>query len=364
MKSKKSDRTKMLKSHSKTASREIKNTKRNLRTMSKNGKHHKIRSASRITKYGIKSFGRNIWLSIAAILIMTITLAILLVTVIAMNVLNSTAQEMREKVDITIFLKPTAAQADVDYMTATLRANDNVKELVYTSAEEAKATTIAENQDSKDPNVIKIINSEDFQNKIAAKSVPTIRLNVYDIDRISDIKSLVSTDPTFQANLHEEASNPDSAFAPTYDSQTDQVVIDRISSWANIAQYGGLVLSVIFLTLSVLVIFNTIRMAIFSRREEIYMMKLVGADNTFIRGPFLIEAELCGVISGILATSLGVLLFHFIKTPLANYGISVATPSLYLETPRVIIVYLITIALGMLIATISSYLAVHKYLRK
>ena len=104
-------------------------------------------------------------------------------------------------------------------------------------------------------------------------------------------------------------------------------------------------------------------MAIFSRREEIYMMKLVGADVGFIRGPFLVEAEISGVISGLLATTLAVVGFRFLEPNLSGYGIDVSAVSELLESNLLIAVYAVMVVIGMIIGTISARLAIKKYLK-
>lgn len=129
------------------------------------------------------------------------------------------------------------------------------------------------------------------------------------------------------------------------------------------AKNGGLVLGAIFLVISILVIFNTIRMAIFSRREEIYMMKLVGADSSFIRGPFRVEAQICGIISGILASILAYYGFKFVRPHLENYGIDASAVAHLLDSSMLVIVFAVMIGIGVIIGTISARLAIRKYLR-
>ena len=104
-------------------------------------------------------------------------------------------------------------------------------------------------------------------------------------------------------------------------------------------------------------------MAIFSRREEIYMMKLVGADNNFIRGPFLVEAEICGAISGILASCIGVFGFKTIAPKLSSFGVDIAPISAVVDSNIVILVFASVIIAGIIVGAISARLAVHKYLR-
>lgn len=104
-------------------------------------------------------------------------------------------------------------------------------------------------------------------------------------------------------------------------------------------------------------------MAIFSRREEIYMMKLVGADTSFIRTLFLIEAQISGIISGLLASTLAYIGFRFIAPNLASYGIDISLVSDLMGTSKLVLVYLGVVGVGILIGTVSARLAMQKYLK-
>lgn len=328
-----------------------KSTKQSLKTMSKNTSKQKMRSSSRVLKYGAISFTRNVWLSAAATLVMTITLLILIITVIASGILASTADTIREKIDITIYLKPGTSAVTLSEMANIMSADSNVKSVDVSTSEEEFQKIISENSDNE--NIIALLNDENMRDLTLEGTDATMRIKVFNVNDLSSIKNIVSTNRTFITNV-------DSGKVPTYDE--NRAEIETITSWANVARNSGIVLSIIFLVISVLVIFNTIRMAIFSRREEIYMMKLVGADNGFIRGPFLIEAQICGVISGIIATTLGYILFHTLAPHLENYGINIAEIRNVFETNWLFVVYIVIIFIGILIGTISSSLAIRKYL--
>lgn len=321
--------------------------------MSKNSGAQKMRSTSRIFKYGAISFTRNIWLSVAATLVMSITLIILFITVIASGILASTADTMREKIDITIYLKPGTPTATLSTMASTLSADDNVKSVNVSTSEEEYENFLKENADNED--LLNALSDEsgEMRAKMIERMQSTIRIKVNNIDDLSSIKKIVSTDRNFVVNI--DPSNP-----PTYD--VNRAEIETITNWANVARNGGIVLSVVFLTISVLVIFNTIRMAIFSRREEIYMMRLVGADNTFIRGPFIVEAQISGIISGIIATTVSFFGFRALAPHLENYGINISQISSALDSNFLVIIYLIAMGIGVIIGTLSSVLAISKYL--
>ncbi len=334
----------------------LKSTSR-LKSMVKNSNHHFFRNLSRIFKYGVIGFGRNIWLSITATIVTTLTLILLFVTIIAGVVLTNTADAMRKKIEITVYFEPGTSKIALTSMKGKMEQLDNVaKAEISTSEEEFQKfkQTAIDKDDQERLQTIEIIGEKLFVKKMPA----SMRVSVYDPDDLSTVKSLVSTDEEFKDNL-----NTDSKYAPTYD--TKSTTIQTISSWANIATTGGTALCILFLVISILVIFNTIRMAIYSRSEEIYMEKLVGADNSFIRGPFLIEAMMSGIFAGIIASVLSLIGYWTLSPKLAGYDISVANVDAFIGNAQgTILVIIALIGTGMIITLVSSRLAVHKYLKK
>lgn len=329
-----------------------KRQKENLKVLVENSNVSKLRSTSRIIKYGASSFRRNIWLSIAATLVMTITLIILLVTVGASMILSATADTMRQKIDITVFFQPGTPAELLEQMATTMRQDSNVIQVDVADSATEYESFLSENQDNID--LLTALEDDDMRQMMLSTMQATMRIKVYNPDDLTSIRHIVDNDATFQATLDETKD-------PTYD--VNQAEIDTISSWATIAKNGGLILGAVFLMISVLVIFNTIRMAIFSRREEVYMMKLVGADSDFIHGPFQVEAQICGIISGLLAATAAYIGFQFIAPGLSSYGIDISLVASFMHTNRLVYVYLCTIGVGVLVGTISARLAIQKYLK-
>ncbi|MBR3138963.1 permease-like cell division protein FtsX [Candidatus Saccharibacteria bacterium] len=327
-------------------------TKKSLRTMQKNRQRHPLRTQARIAKYGAKGFGRNIWLSTAATVVMSITLIILFVTVVASVILTNTAEMMKDKIDITIYLKPGATSEQLTHLKEIISEDPNIKSVEVSSSEEEYEKFLQENEGSDE--IVNVLDDE-MKKIMIAKMQGTMRIKVHDVDNLDSIKSIVEEDEEFKFFV-------DKNKAPTYD--VNQAEIATITTWARIARTGGIILAAVFLVISVLIIFSTIRMAIFSRREEIYMMKLVGAEKNFIRGPFLVEAEICGIIAGLVAATVSFFGFMFMAPRLTNYGIDVSTITDILESNKLILVYLVFIALGIIIGRISARLAVSKYLNK
>lgn len=327
-------------------------SKKSLRTMQRTRKRHVVREKARIVKYGTRGFSRNIWLSSAATVVMSITLIILFVTVVASIILTSTAEMMKDKIDITIYFKPTTSEPALADLGELMREDSNVKSVETSTSQEEYEKFLVENANSDE--VLNILDDE-MKELMIGKMQSTMRIKVYDVDDLTSVKKLVEEDELFEKYVDKEK-------APTYD--VNRAEINTITSWARIARTGGIILAAVFLVISILIIFSTIRMAIFSRREEIYMMKLVGADKGFIRGPFLVEAEICGIIAGVIAGTVSYFGFKFLSPKLAGYGIDVGSINQVLESNQLILVFLVFIAAGVIIGRLSARLAVSKYLNK
>ena len=267
-------------------------------------------------------------------------------------ILTSTAELMKDKIDITIYIKPNTSEEILDRLSDTIKTDKNVKSVETSTSEEEYKKFLEENANSDE--VINVLDDE-MKTLMIAKMQGTMRVKVYNVDDLASIRDLVETNELFKQYTDKEK-------APTYD--VNQAEIATITSWARIARTGGLVLAIVFLVISVLIIFSTIRMAIFSRREEIYMMKLVGAEKRFIRGPFLVEAEICGIIAGVVAATVSYFGFMFMAPKLAGYGIDVTAITDVLQSNKLILVYLVFIVAGMIIGRVSARLAVSKYLHK
>lgn len=304
---------------------------------------------TRMVRYGINNFTRNAWLTTAATAVMTITLLIIFTAFIARGVLNDTVTEIREKVDIPINLRSDVTEQQVEEVTNRFESLDNVIEVRYTTLEESKQAYIRDNEPSAEQlQIIAELPTTPF--------FPILHVVVKDPNDTAELARLVANDPIVKSAL-----NTDPRRAPSFTGEKKKI-IETISSWASLAERIGLVAGMIFIAISMLIIFNTIRMAIFNRKDEIEMMKLIGADKSFIRGPFVVEAVMYGFFAAIAATIIGILAFMQIEPRMREYGI--ATDELHNSVVTMApLILLAMITIGALIGIISSRLAVRRYLK-
>lgn len=304
---------------------------------------------TRMFRYGANNFSRNAWLTTAATAVMSITLLIIFMTFVARQALVSTVEQLRDQVDYSVFLRSDVTEGEIEQAAARLRATDNVRAVNFTSTEQARADYIREKNPS--PEQLQLISELDTN-----PFSPSFKIVVDDPSDTESLETAVEQDAAIRDVV---STNPKQK--PTFTGERRKV-IDTINGWADLAQKGGLVAGSLFVAISMLIIFNTIRMAIFNRKEEIQMMKLIGADKGFIRGPFVVEAIMYGFIAALIATGLGYVIMYYAQKPLSSWGVAAGPlmDNLVLFAPLVLLSMII---IGALIGIVSSRLAVRRYLK-
>lgn len=300
----------------------------------------------RICRYGVNSFTRNAWLTVAATAIMTITLLVVFVSFVSHNVLLDTVDQLRDKVNMSIYLKTETTQDDVSRVISEVRDLSSVVSVSVRSPEDARSDFISQNKE--DESALEAV-------KEATNKFPwTLNVKVVDINDTSQLSDIVEHNRTVAEHID---PNRDPSFAGSR-----RKAIESIGRTAHFAQQVGIAASAVFVVISMLIIFNTIRMAIFNRREEIQMMKLIGAERSFIRGPFLVEAVVYGFVAAFITTGIGFGLLILAAPSLQVYDINIE-PTLNLMTYYAGFVLLAMIAMGACIGIVSSLLATRRYLK-
>lgn len=300
----------------------------------------------RMCRYGVNNFSRNAWLTIAATAVMTITLLIMFITFSARTVLQDTVTATRDKVEMSVYLITETPEEEAEHMMVGLRKLPTVSNVRYVSPE-AGQKEFAQNNTGDQATL-------DALNEATNKFPGTLRIKLVDINDTRELQEYVDKNGLIQSFMHPDRE-------PSYEGPLKES-IKTIAQATDFAQRFGSVVSVIFVAISSLIVFNTIRMAIFNRKDEIQMMKLIGADRNFIRGPFVVEAVVYGFIAAVLATGLGLGILYAVKPYLAEAGVAIdnAVSSM---TMYVGVVVLVMIAIGSVIGVISSLLATRRYLK-
>lgn len=311
-------------------------------------KHRRLITFSRIIGTGVSNFVRNAWLAAAAMAVMVVTLTIVLFSVITSATFNNTIKQINDKIKISVYLNDAVTEEQAQGLMSQLRKLPSVRDVDYVSKAEALAAFRAEHGNSKD--LLQAVGE-------AGSPLPaSIKITPADTSNITPIKTFL--------DKPENISMQDPQAGTSYSGDRKQA-IDKIAHATNILRQAGVVAVVIFLIISVLIIFNTIQMAIFNRRDELTIMRLLGASTWYIRGPFVVESIMYGIISAFISIGLIKMLFVASSSTLqaSSLGLlDINYASTYFHD-RFWILLGLQLIVGILIGAASSIVATRRYLK-
>ena len=304
-------------------------------------------SLSRIIKTGFINLFRNISLSAAAIAVMVITLTIILFSVLANATFQNTIAQINNEISISVWLNDSVTTQQVNSEIAQLRQLSNVKSVSYISKTQALAIYKSEQP-----------NNSQLQQEVTETNNPlpaSIEIKPFDSTKIQTIENFLKKPATVAIE--------DPQYGNSYGGD-QKVAIDKIAHATSILREAGLVAIVVFAAVSVLIIFNTIRMAIFNRREEIRTMRLLGARTWYIRGPFVVESMCYGIFAAVIASGIVDAVFIGSSSALeaSSLGLLDINYSHTYFNQHFWILLTLELTIGIIIGAVSSVIATRKYL--
>ncbi len=256
-------------------------------------------SIHRSVVFALQSFWRNIWLSIVTIFIIFLTFMSVNFLVVISAVSESAINAVKDRIDVSIYFKQNVKESAITDVKADLAGLSQVKEIEYRSPEDNLKTFADRHQD--DPNISETL-KELEGNPLGA----TLIVKAKQLDYYPEI--LEAIDNPQYADIIEEKS---------YDDH--QAVINNINTIADNVKRSGIVVSLVFVVIAALIVFNTVRIAIFTHQNEISVMKLVGASNWFVRAPFVFESILYGILACVIAIAIMYPTLSLIQPKLSSF---------------------------------------------
>ena len=302
-------------------------------------------SFKRIIRSGFIGFWRNAFVSLASIFVMTVALFVIGATMLLDQVLGASLAQIEGKVDINVYFDVGASEENMATLKSRLESLPEVAEVTYTGREEALAAF--EERHRNDELTIQAL--EELEGNPLGASLAVRAHNTSQYENIANFLSE-------QQALEEPA-------APIIDRVNfvkNKDAIDKLTAIVGVVERASLVTMAVLVIAAIMITFNTVRLAIYTTREEISVMRLVGASNTFIRGPFMLQGVIYGVISGVVALLITypILLWLgpgteiFFQFNIFDYFV---TEFAY--------IFLVIVGSGVLLGLISSTLAVSRYLK-
>ncbi len=310
----------------------------------------------RITRTGFISFWRNGFLSFAAVVVITLSLCVFGALIFGSAFGRTLLAEVKSKVDINVYFTLDAQPSDILALQKNVNALPEVSSTTYVSSDQALAD----------------FNSRWQDNALIMQGLSEIGSNPFPA-----ALNIRANNPSQYASIVNflESKNPlntdGTPIIEKINYQENKLVIDRLSKIIPTIEKTGTILALIFALVAIVVVFNTIRLIIYTARDEISVMKLVGASNTYVRGPFVISGIMYGIVSGIITLvimsacaywgDMAVLKlagvdvaenFHLIVNVLSSYFMANFGQ-----------IFLLIMGAGVILGGLSSYVAARRYLK-
>jgi cell division transport system permease protein len=278
--------------------------------------------------------------------VMVVTLTIVLFSLITNATFTNTIAQITNKIDVSVYLKDSTTPSQANQLVKQLQHQPNVKSVRYLD----KSAVLKRYEAQNAGNVQLLTAINETTNPLPA----TILIKPTDLNKITDIKAFLSKQDN--AKLQ---SDP-----PSY-SGDRKAAIDKITHATNVLRKIGVVTVIVFTIICALIIFNTIQMAIFNRRDEITIMRLLGANTGYIRGPFVVESMIYGILSAVFSVLIINAAFLASSNALqaSSLGLlDINYANIYFEQ-HFLILLTIQLMLGIVIGAVSSTIATHRYLK-
>lgn len=301
-----------------------------------------LTNIKRILKAGFVGFWRNGFVSLAAVLIMVVTLFTIGSVIFLGVLLNSSLIELQNKVDVNVYFVTSALEEDVLSVQSSLEALPEVASVEYVSREDALLKFRERHQG--DELTLQALDELD-ENPLGA----VLNVRAQDTSQYETIATFL------------EGGNVQSNLIDRVNFNQNRVAIEKLTEIIDGAERLGLAISIVLIVLSLIITVNTIRLVIYTARKEISVMRLVGAGNGYVRGPFVIEGMLYGLISGIIVLVLYYPLTLWLGPITERFFGSINIFEYYIGNFGQL--FLIIMGSGIVLGALSSYLAVRRYLK-
>jgi len=299
----------------------------------------------RIVRSGFVGFWRNTFVSLASIFVMTVALFVIGSTMLLGQLLEVSLDNIKNKVDINVYFVTEASDDDINSLKTSLESLSEVESVALTTREEALQQF--KDRHVEDEPTIQAL-EELGENPLGA-SLAVRAGNTSQYQGISDFLDEQQTGEGAQNSVIYRVNYLD-----------NKESIEKLTSIIDAVDSSSFIVMIVLVAVSILITFNTLRLAIYTSREEISVMRLVGASNTFIRGPFMLQGVMYGLVSGVIAILilypivlwLGPKTATFFQYNLFDYFVS-----------DFVSMFAVIVGTGIALGLVSSIMAVSRYLR-
>jgi cell division transport system permease protein len=298
----------------------------------------------RVLKFAFQNFFRNFWLSLVTVVIIVLSLISISVMLISSILTQHVMSVIEDKTEVYIDLTNQATPEQAKLLVDELNKHPYVKQSVFITPEQTLQNFKERHKDT--PSIIDSLNSLD-KNPFTG----SIKISVHNIN-------------DFPFILNELSKKDYAQFLEIEDSQfqKSKLFVENIGNYSKKIEKAWMFISIFFVLVSILVVYNTLQMNIYTHREEIGIMKLVGASNSFVRSPFLVEGMLYSLIAIVIIIILLYPILMFVQPYVNNFFGEYSMNLISAINQNFFKIFGTELAIAAIITSCSSFLAIRKYL--
>lgn len=296
----------------------------------------------RIFNFALQDFSRNKGISVAAIFVLVVTIMLVTGLLFFRGASQFLISEIQDRIDITAYFKEDAEEQDIlSAREEILKISPNIKNVEYVSKDQA----------------LQIFNEKHKDNPVLSKALEEVGTNPF----LPSLNITTNGDPAQFAEVSNVLQTANfSKFIDKVDFSQKKDTIEKVFSITSNINNFGIILGIILVILAMLVVFNTIKLAVDSSKEEISTMRIVGASDWFIRGPFIIQGAIYGFIAFLFCLLLSALSAYILSPKISAVLPGFSAFEYFISNIWILI--LIQLLFGAGVGIISSYIVVRKYL--
>lgn len=294
-------------------------------------------------KEALRGFARNLSTTLGSIITIFLSLFVIGVFLVGAAVIENVVSSVESEVTITAYLNDDVSDSQVSSLTSEIKAIDGVSGVSYVSKDQALENFRAMSSNPE------IVDQLDGANPLPA----SLTIELSDPQMVESVADQIVANSTFKKACDEPSKPADSL-------KYGQKTVERLFQLTSYVRYIGLALIVLLIFIAMVFINNTIRLAILARRKEIAIMRLVGASNGFIRGPFLMEGAMHAIIGSLLAIG-SIELIHRVALPKVQSALTFLPMDVAGQT--YVLIYVGLLVAGLVIGLIGSAFAMRRYLK-
>lgn len=294
----------------------------------------------RAAKFSFQDIVRNVWLSVVTIVILMLALFSVNLLLVAQVISRAAVDTVRDKIDVSLYLKTDAAESDILALRGQVSSLDNVREVTYISKQQAL---------------------DDFQKKYKNNSDIIEALRELDSNPLSPSLVIHPQDVNHYDSLIASLSKISNPIIESRNFDDHKLMLEKINAITGRVSQAGFVISLLFIFITLLVLYNTVRVAIYTHRAEIGIMRLVGGSNWFIRLPFMISSIVYTLIGMILTTGVFYIFLKLLQPYLASFFMSYDFNIITYFKQNFIQFFILEFIGAAVINMLASLVAVRKY---